>query len=126
MEYESDTGWEESLFLPPVKPGRDGMIHGSRRLGEKAAESIGGYGSDTQEMIERCEACPFQKCKNSAVCMHRLGIEQRKEEQPPAGYDEVKLDQMLPHAYTYKELADALEISVYRAKKWCEWRFRKK
>lgn len=44
-----------------------------------------------------------------------------KEPKPPYGYDRELLLKGMVHAYTEKELAKALDISLYMARKWLAW-----
>ena len=113
------------------------------------AEPAGGYQSklsipsDPPEQIERCETCPFEDCTKGddhRKCWYRLGLEPPKAEepkkvvpklpkkkdepQPPKGYDREKLDRAMVHAYNDRDLADALGLSLYMAKKWLDWRYR--
>ena len=100
--------------------------------------------SDPPEQMDRCLSCPFEKpsmCDGYQRCWYRLGKQpppvkeepkkvvpkrpkKKDEPQPPKGYDREKLDRAMVHAYNDQELADALGLSLYMAKKWLDWRYR--
>lgn len=109
--------------------------------------------SDPPEQIERCETCPFEDCTkgdDQRKCWYRLGkqppqAEEPKtpkegpkkelkkepkgkkpplEPQPPLGYDRQALDKAMVHACNDRDLAEALGLSLYMAKKWLDWRYR--
>lgn len=48
---------------------------------------------------------------------------QPRKPKPPYGYDRAKLDAAMVHAYTEKEVAKALDVSLYMARKWISWRY---
>lgn len=100
--------------------------------------------ADPPDQMERCLSCPFESptmCDGYQKCWYRLGkqpppvkeepkkvlprLPKKKDEpQPPKGYDREKLDRAMVHAYNDQELADALGLSLYMAKKWLDWRYR--
>ena len=87
-----------------------------------------------QEQINRCLECTAENCYGGKSCRYRQGVPKRKKEKissdtnggprPPRGYDEDKLKKAMAHAYTDKELAKALGLSLYMTKRWLEWRYR--
>lgn len=74
---------------------------------------------DPQEQINRCLECPIGGCNGGVTCVYRKGEED--EPQMPKGYDEEKMKKAMAHAYTKKDLAKALGLSLYMTKKWLEW-----
>lgn len=148
--YEGDAGsiipeeWNSK-----VKIGSSGMVHGSsmRDRDRVPFERIA-YG-DSLDKVKRCLECPLPKCKGSTKCWYLKGkpepIEKGRpakgeaqrekpkkppkppaekkprQPKPPYGYDREVLLKGMVHAYTEKELAKALDISLYMTRKWLAW-----
>lgn len=91
---------------------------------------------DPPEYMARCDNCPLPDCSGNEKCWYMLGLEKPikkgrgKQEvitsgtRPPKGYDEERLKKAMVHAYTDREVAVNLGISLYMTKKWLAWRYR--
>lgn len=100
---------------------------------------------DPPEQMARCERCPKADCRGDHNCSFRLYgtwtpelptkvAPQKKaappkkrrpsnrKKNPPAGYDQDKLDKAWALEYTHEGLGKRLGISVGRAKRWLDWR----
>lgn len=147
--YEGDAGSvipEE--WYSEIKVNSDGIVSGGSLYSvqrNKIHHERIAYG-DNLKKVKRCIECPLPKCNGARTCWYMNGKQKpvrekpkrepkppkppkppvekppvEKKKKPPYGYDREVLLKGMVHAYTEKELAKALDISLYMTRKWLAW-----